>query len=286
MKSWLIILVRSIFLFFLTLGLTKVMGKRNLSKITPFNFISYVVIAIIVSLISLNIVINLPFGLIALGVWVLFPIVLDYLSMKSKWLHDVINGKERVIMKNGKIMEENLSKVRLTGEELLRELRSKNIFNLADVEFAIMETTGDINISLKSDKKTVTPHDLGIKVSPKAEPQTVILDGNILNEGLTNIGLNQSWLKTKLESTGVALENVFIAQVDSSGDLYLDLFDDNIQVPQPQVKELLYANMEKSQADLMSFAVETKDKKAKAMYLHNAKELKKVMEKLEPYLLR
>lgn len=286
MKSWLIILVRSIFLFFLTLVLTKVMGKRNLSKITPFNFISYVVIAIIVSLISLNIVINLPFGLIALGVWVLFPIALDYLSMKSKWLHDVINGKERVIMKNGKIMEENLSRVRLTGEELLRELRSKNVFNLADVEFAIMETTGDINISLKSDKKTVTPHDLGIKVSPKAEPQTVILDGNILNEGLTNIGLNQSWLKTKLESTGVALENVFIAQVDSSGDLYLDLFDDNIQVPQPQVKELLYANMEKSQADLMSFALETKDKKAKSMYLHNAKELKKVMEKLEPYLLR
>lgn len=286
MKSWLIILVRSIFLFFLTLVLTRVMGKRNLSKMTLFNFISYAVIAIIVSLISLNIVINVPFALIALGVWVLFSIALDYLSMKSKWLHDVINGKERVIIKNGKIMEENLSRVRFTGEELLRELRSKNVFNLADVEFAIMETTGDINVSLKSDKKTITPYDLGIKASPKAEPQTVILDGNILNEGLTNIGLNQSWLKTKLESTGVALENVFIAQVDSSGDLYLDLFDDNIQVPQSQVKELLYANMEKSQADLMSFALETKDKKAKSMYLHNAEELKKVMKKLEPYLLR
>lgn len=286
MKSWLVILLRSIFLFFLILVLTRVMGRKNLSKMSPFNFVSYTVIAIIISLTSLNVITNLPFALVALAVWGLLPIALDYLSMKSKWLHDVINGKERVLIKDGKVMEENLSRVRLTGEELIRELRLRNAFNLADVEFAIMETTGDINISLKSDKKPVTPHDLGIKVSPKAESQTIILDGNILNEGLTNVGLNQRWLKTQLESSGAALENVFIGQVDSSGDLYLDLFDDNIQVPQPQVKELLYANMEKSQADLMGYSLETEDKKAKDMYSHNAEELRKVMEKLKPYLLR
>ena len=286
MNTWLIILFNSIILFFLTLILTKFIKKRNLSKATPFDFISYVVIALIVTLISLGIIANIYFGLTALAVWVLIPIILDYSSMKSKWIYNILNGKERVLIKNGKVMEDNLAKERMTGQEFLQEMRSKNAFNLADVEFAVMETTGDINISLKADKKPVTSYDLGKRVASKTESQTVILDGNMLNEGLTNIGLNRGWLETQLENKGVALDNVFIGQVDSSGDLYLDIFDDLIQVPKSQIKEMLYASIQKSQADLMSFALETKNEEAKSMYLNNAENLKKVLEKLEPYLLR
>ena len=286
MNNWLIILLGTLILFFLTLAITRVIRKRNLSKATPFDFISYTVIALIVTLISLNIVANIYFGLTALAVWALMPIILDYASMKSNWIYNIINGKERVLIKNGKVMEDNLSKERITGQEFLQELRSKKAFNLADVEFAVMETTGDINVSLKADKKPVTSYDLGKKVASKSKSQTVILDGNMLNEGLTNIGLNKGWLKTQLENKGVDLENVFIGQVDSSGDLYLDLFDDMIQVPKSQIKEMLYASIEKSQADLMSFALETKNERAKSMYLKNAENLNKVMKKLEPYLLR
>jgi len=286
MNSWLIILFNSILLFFLTLVVTRFMKKRNLSKVTPFEFISYVVVALIVTLISLDIIANIYFGLISLAVWSLMPIILDYASMKSKWIYNIINGKERVLIKEGKVMEDNLAKERMTGQEFLEELRSKKIFNLADAEFAVMETTGDINVSLKADKKPVTSYDLGIKVASRAEPQTVILDGNILNEGLTNSGLNRNWLKTELENKGVVLENVFIGEVDSSGDLYLDLFDDVIKVPKTQVKEMLYASIQKSQAELMTFALETKNESSKSMYLRNAEELEHVMKKLEPYLLR
>ncbi|MBZ9607571.1 DUF421 domain-containing protein [Clostridium estertheticum] len=286
MSNWLTILFNTIILYFLTLVLTRFMKKRNLFKVTPFEFISYVIIALIVTLISLGIITNIYFGLTALAVWVLMPIILDYSSMKSKWIYNVIKGKERVLIKNGKIMEDNLAKERMTGQEFLQELRSKKAFDLADVEFAVMETTGDINVSLKADKKPVTSYDLGIKVASKAESQTVILDGNMLNEGLTNIGLSKGWLKTELENKGVALENVFIGQVDSSGDLYLDLFDDLIQVPISQIKEMLYASIQKSQADLMSFALETETDEAKSMYLKNAENLEKVMKKIKPYLLR
>lgn len=286
MDTWLILLFNSVTLFFLTLILTRYMKKKSLSNATAFDFISYMIVAIIITLISLNIIPNIYFGLITLAVWAVIPIILDYAAMKSKWIYNIINGKERVLIKDGKVMEDNLSKERMTGQEFLQTLRSKKVFNLADVEFAVMETTGDINVSLKADKKPVTPYDLGQKVAPKTEPQTVILDGNMLNEGLTNIGLNQGWLRTQLENKGVDLENVFIGQVDSSGDLYLDLFDDMIQVPKTQIKEMLYASIQKSQADLMSFYLETENKAAKAMYLKNSEKLKKVMEKLEPYLLR
>ncbi len=285
MKTWIEILVRSIGLFLLTLLFIRIMGKRQLAKMTPFNFISYTIISILVALISTNIIKNLAFGFISLGVWILFTIGLDYLCLASKLIHDWVYGKETILIKNGKVMEENLSQVRFTGEELLRELRSKNVFNLMDVEFALMESTGEINLLLKSDKTPITSHDLGKQVSPQSESQTVILDGNIIDEALTNRELNRGWLNTQLESLGVSLDNIFIGQVDSSGDLYVDLFEDSIQIPKPQVKELIYANLEKAQADLLSFALETENQKAKDMYSNDAQKLQNIVKKLEPYLL-
>lgn len=285
MKDWIEILLRSLSLFFLALALTRIMGKKQLTKITPFYFIVYSVVAILSALISANIIKSLVFGFIALAVWALLPLVLDYMSLKSKTLHDWIHGRETILIKQGKIMEENLKQVRLTGEELLRDLRSKNVFNLADVEFAVLESTGEINVLLKSDKKPVTARDLERKIGPQSEPQTVILDGNILDEPLSTMGLNRSWLNKQLESMGLSLDNIFIGQIDSSGDLYVDLFNDSVQLPQPKVKEMLYANLEKTQADLLGYALQTEDTKAKAMYSNNADKLEKTIQKLKPYLL-
>lgn len=285
MDEWLVILIKSFAFFILAFALVRIRGKRHPSKMTSFDFVNYIVMAILVALISVNVVTNWILGLVALLFWGLIPIGLEYLSLKSKWFYDFYNGKETVLIENGKIMEENLNKARMSGEDLLRELRSRNAFSLADVEFALLEPTGDINVLLKSDKTPVTPYDLGKKVSMTKEPQTVVLDGNIIDEALANSGLNRSWLNTQLNGMGVSLDNVFVGQVDSSGDLYVDLFDDSIQVPQPKVKEMLYANLEKCQADLLSYSLETQEEKAKKMYSNDANKLKELMDKLKPYLL-
>ncbi|WP_010233836.1 DUF421 domain-containing protein [Clostridium arbusti] len=287
MQNWAIsLLLRTIILFLLTLVIVRVIGKVNLAKVTPFKFVSYIVIAVIAASISLGLIQNIAFGFIVLATWVLLSLALDYLSLRSKLIHDFVNGRETILMKDGKVMEENLMDVRYTGEELLRELRSKNAFNLADVEFAVMESTGEVNVLLKSDKKPVTSHDLQRKVAPLSEPETVILDGNILDESLKNRGLDREWLKVQLSGLGVSLDNVFIGQVDSSGDLFIDIFDDSIQITQPQVKELLYASISKVQSDLLTFSLETDDLKMRKMYSNNANQIKKMMDKLEPYLLR
>jgi uncharacterized membrane protein YcaP (DUF421 family) len=278
------VIIRSLSLFFLIWLSTRLIGKRTISRVKPINFISFIVLAIVASLISLNLV-NIISGFIVLLTWLLLPIVIDFLSIKSQVIHQLINGKETVLIKHGKIMEENLIQLRMTGEDLLSELRSKNIFNLTDVEFAVMETNGELNAYLKSDKKPVTAHDLGQKVAPQAEPQTVIMDGNILPGPLFSLGLNQEWLKVELEKMEVALENVFLGQVDSSGDLFLDLFDDAVEIPQPKVKELLFANLQKIQADLSAFSLQTDNKNAKGMYLRNSQKLEKLLNKIRPYLL-
>ncbi|MDU5111371.1 MAG: DUF421 domain-containing protein [Clostridium sp.] len=286
MDTWLIVLFKSIILFFIAIIITRYMKRKTLARATPFDFISYSVVAVLIPLISLDIISNFYFGIITLLIWAMMPLVLDFASMKSKTIYNLLHGKERVLIKNGKIMEDNLSKERITGQEFLQIMRSKNAFNLADVEFSLLETNGDINVSLKADKKPVTSYDLGKKVPQKSEPQAVILDGNILNEGLTNAGLNIGWLNTQLEAQGVPLESVFLGQVDSSGDLYLDLFDDMIQVPKAQVKDMLYASLLKCQSDLMSYSLDTDNEEAKNMYSKNAKKLEELINKLEPYLLR
>ncbi|WP_123054382.1 DUF421 domain-containing protein [Clostridium sp. JN-1] len=286
MQSWVTVLLRTIIVFFVALAIVRLMGKGSISRAAPFKFVSYIVISIIISLVLLGLVTSVSHYLIILVTWIILTFVLDYLSLKSKWFHDFINGKETVLIKHGKVMEEHLKEVRFTGEELLRELRSRNAFNLADVEFAVMETTGEINVLLKSDKKPITPHDLQRKVAPLSEPQTIILDGTILDEPLSTRGLNREWLNAELSKVGVSSDNVFIGQVDSSGDLFIDLFDDAIQVNKPQVKELLYASISKCQADLLTFSLESDDPKVKNMYSVNARKLKKMMDKLEAYLLR
>lgn len=286
MQAWIEVLIKSSALFFVMFFLIRLVGKRSVAHMKPFNLVSYIVVAAVTALVITGVVGNLVLGLVALGVWILLLAVTDYLAMQFKWAHDIVYGKETVLIKHGKIMEENLKRTRLTGEDLLRALRMRNAFNLADVEFAVMEATGDISVYLKSDRKPVTAHDMGIKTSPQAEPQTIILDGNILDEPLASLGLNREWLGVKLESMGVSLDNVTLGQVDSSGDLYVDLFDDSIALPQPKVREMLYATLEKCQADLAGFSLETENTEAKEMYDKNAGKLKQLTENLRPYLLR
>jgi len=284
MPGWLDVLLRSIGLFIVVFVLTRALGKKHPAKVTPFRFIIYTVLAVITALTVLNVV-NLGFGLIALTVWFLLPFTAEHLATRSKWAHDLIYGRETVVIQHGKVLEENLRQARVNGEELLSELRNKNVFNLADVEFAVLETTGDLNVLLKSEKTPVTPYDLGRQVAPRPEPQTVILDGNILNEQLAALGLNRHWLKEQLEGTGVLLDNVFIGQVDAVGELYLDLFDDALPNPKPQVKEMLYATLEKAQAALTTFSLETEDEAAKNMYSEYAGKLQEQLDILKPHLL-
>lgn len=121
-------------------------------------------------------------------------------------------------------------------------------------------------------------------VNPYREPQTVLLDGKIMDEPLSTLGLNRAWLFNELEKIGVNPENVFIGQVDSMGELYLDLFDDTIQLPQPTSKQLLLSTLKKVEADLMKYSLETEDEQWKSTYAAYAKQVKEIIVRLEPFL--
>jgi uncharacterized membrane protein YcaP (DUF421 family) len=217
-------------------------------------------------------------------IWFIIPFLVEQLSLKSKVIRDFTQGKSRVVIQNGKIMEKNLKKEHFSTDDLLENLRDKNIFKVADVEFAVLEPTGKLNVLPKRENRPITGKDLGLNLAPDREPQTVIMDGRPLLEPLANISLNPAWLETELEKMSVSLENVFLGQVDSDGQLTVDLYDDKLTVPSPSQKPLLLATMKKCQADLELFALATDNKKAKQMYQRNSEKLQQAINLISPFL--
>jgi len=286
MSEWLNILLRSAGLFALTLLLVRLIGKRLTSRLTFFDLVTGIAIGVIVAALSLNMVQNFAGGLVALAVWTVFPALLYLLAIKYKAVRDILQGKETVLINHGKVLEDKLLEARLTPEDLLGQLRKKNVFNFADVEFAVLEADGELSALLKREKQPVTPKTLGLDVGRENVPQTVMLDGVVMDEPLAAMGLNRRWLHTELAKAGVAPENVFLAQVDSLGQLYLDLFDDAIQVPKPRARERVYANLKKCQADCELYALATGNPEAGKMYAESARLLEQAVRELEPLLTR
>lgn len=224
-------------------------------------------------------------GVFAILIFASVPFFVGILSLKNKTARDFFEGKSTVLIKDGKVLEDNLKKEKYTSDELLELLRGNGAFSIAEVEFAVLEPSGELNVLLKKDSQPITAKDLGLKVPNEKEPQTVIMDGNVLDEPLSSSGHNRAWLHSELEKLGVVIENVFLGQVDSYGQLTIDIYNDKLQMPSPQNKPLLLASLKKCHADLELFSLETKSKSASEMYSKNAKQIEKILNRVT-YLLK
>lgn len=284
MPQWIEVALRTLCATAVLFVITKLLGKRQVTQLSVFEYITGITIGSLAAYISLDLESNWYLGLVAVVVWAMVAILFEFLTLKSKRIRDIIDGKGRVLIQGGKILEDNLKKERLTIDELLEELRTNNVFRVADVEFALMEPSGKVNVLLKKEHQPVTPKELGIRTAPEGPPQTVIMDGKIMDEPLATLGLSRGWLHAELEKLGVALENVFLGQVDAFGELYVDLYDDKIQAPEPQQKAALYALLKKCEADLEMFALSTQSESAKRMYGQCAQRMQTLLNELKPFL--
>lgn len=286
MPDWLEVGLRTEFAIITLFVLTRLLGKRQVSQLSLFEYINGISLGGLAVYISLHREAKWYLGFVSLSVWILMSLGIEYLQLKSKTARNWIDSKETIVIKNGKILENNLKKERITSDELLEQLRKKNIFKTSDVEFAIIEPNGEINALVKNEHQPLTAAHLGIKVKPEQEPQTVIMDGVIMDEPLARTGMNREWLHTELEKLGVTIENVFLGQVDSYGEFHADLFDDRITVPEPQQRASLLAQLKKCEADLEMFGLSTNNEPIKQMYLQCSKKLEKMISDIKPLLIQ
>jgi len=275
LPEWTLVILRSVFILIILFAITKWLGKRQISQLSFFEYIAGMTIGDIAAQVSTGLDSKFFHGVFAILIFAVVPFFTGILSLKNKTARDFFEGKSTVLIKDGKILEDNLKKEKYTSDELLELLRGKNAFSVADVEFAVLEPSGELNVLLKKDRQPLTAKDISLKVPNEKEPQTVIMDGNVLDEPLSASGHNRAWLHSELEKLGVVIENVFLGQVDSYGQLTIDIYNDKLQMPSPQNKPLLLASLKKCHADLELFSLETKSKSASEMYSKNAKQVEK-----------
>lgn len=227
MSIIIVVVIRSVIAFLALLVLIRITGKQQMSELTFFDYVVGITIGSIASTLSVQLNQNTTATLAGMVVWGLLPILLAYLSLHSVWVRKVVEGEATVVIENGKIMEQNLARIRLSIDDLLSGLRAEKVFNIADVEFALFEANGKLSIQLKSQKRPLTPADLNLPTRYEGLPTTLIDDGKVLQDALQSLQLSQAWLRYQLEKESITdFAMVALVQLDTAGNLYVDLKDD------------------------------------------------------------
>ncbi|QGR00060.1 DUF421 domain-containing protein [Paenibacillus psychroresistens] len=266
--------------------IARILGKKQISQLTFFEYIFGITLGELAGFMSTDIEGNYLHGIVALATWFVFAYLFEIITMKSIFLRKLVEGEGTVMIKDGKVLEANLKKERFTGDELMQSLRKKNVFNLADVEFALLESSGNLSVLVKQENQPVTPKDLGVKVVAQPESQIVINDGEIMEEPLAIIGFTKVWLNKELDKRDTPINSVFLGQLDAQGKLYLDLYEDQLDKPRLQNRTILRATLKKCEADLKLFGLATKSKTARKMYAEQVTKIRKIIQTLEPLLER
>ncbi|MGA9287769.1 MAG: DUF421 domain-containing protein [Anaerobacillus sp.] len=228
MVEWIEVIIRSLLLLAGLFAITKFLGKKQLSKLSYFEYIVGIIIGDIAGTLSMDVEVSLLHGVTSILIWTLVSVFLSYISLKNKKVRDFVEGKARVFIKDGKILEDNLRKERFTSDELLEMLRKKSVFSAQEVEFALLEADGELSILLKRDYRAVKPSELWLHLPEEKEPKTIIMDGEIMHDILVEVGKNEEWLKDVLSDKHVNIDEVFLAQLHSDGKLSLDYYEDGL----------------------------------------------------------
>lgn len=275
---YLALIVRSMLSFAVLLLLARLIGQQ-------FKVVVGVAIAVLAALLSFGIGTRLVDGLCVLATWGLLSFALSKIALKSTGIRDFVNGKPTVLIQRGKVLQNNMKKAKLSAYEMMTLLREKSVFKLADVEFGMLEPDGKVSVLLKSNRQPVTPTAENLQIEQESEPAVVIVDGIVNTQALANMGYDRPWLWEQILNQGAdKWTDVFLAQVDSTGNVYVDLYDDVIPQPKSQAKPLLLASLRKHQSDFDVYALQTDNPEAKALYEALSDQTSRLIRQVEGFL--
>lgn len=225
-------------------------------------------------------------GIVIAGTFITIEVLLSKLVMYVPLLRRTLSGAPVVLVQNGKVLEGNLRKHSLNVDQLVQQLRLQQAFHLSDVETAVLEPNGQVSVQFKADKAPLQPAHLGLAVTPAPGlGRIVINDGTVRQQQLYALGYSETWLMQELAKRGYTnLQEIVVAQLDASGNLYVDIVNDFRQTQQPQDKQTLLAGLQKLQADLAAYSVETEDEDMQQQFAAQADQMARVLERAAPHL--
>lgn len=230
------VVIRSILAFSILLIGTRILGKQTISQMTLFDFIAGISLGAITANLAFNLTIDIHHFLISYFIFVLIIFFTAYISMKSRKARKLLAGDPTVIIQDGKILEKNMRKMRYTLDYLNQQLREKDVFEIEEVSYALVEPNGTLTVLKKPPFRQVTAKDLHLQTkSEHSLPIELIMDGKVITKNLEEHNLSMDWLEDEVKKRNIKWDNVFYAVVSSNGFLYFDIYND--QIPSPIDKE-------------------------------------------------
>lgn len=216
----LIIFIRSILLYIIVLVVMRLMGKREIGQLQPFELAISIMIADLASTPMADAGIPITNGIIPILALLVMHLVISVLNIKSIKARQILCGKPSILIYRGKIDEKKLKKERFTVNELEERLRGNNIVNIGDVEYAILETSGQITVIQKPNKRNTIPEDFGIEPEYEGIAYDLVLDGKVMYENLKLLNKDYEWLKKQVAKFGILPEEALIVTIDGKGNFF------------------------------------------------------------------
>lgn len=217
----LLVAIRALILYALLVTVTRVMGKRQVGELQPFEFVVAILIAELAATPMGDKETPLLNGVVAIFTLLVAHVFVSYLALESQAIRRTVCGQPSVLIENGQIQEKQLRSLRYNINDLLEQLRGGGYANVSEVEFAILETNGKLSIIPKSQSRPVKPSDMGIATQYEGLPITLIVDGDVNTKGLAKAHLDKQWLQTELGKFDIHnLKDVLFASLDTNGNLY------------------------------------------------------------------
>lgn len=206
---------------------TKFLTKRSLSNLTYFDYVAAALLGTVAGNMAFNVNIHILNFSLSLILITLAIVLASYLSLKYRPLCKFLAGEPTVLIQKGKILEHNMANLNYTYDYLNQQLRQGKVFDISQVEFAIVEPSGEMSIQLKSQDRPLTPKDLNLSTAYEGLATEIILDGNIIEKNLQKKGLSREWLYEELKKKGIKdIKEVAFAALSTNGNFYVDLYCD------------------------------------------------------------
>ena len=216
----LITFFRAIVLYVVVLIVMRLMGKREIGQLQPFELAISIMIADLASTPMTEIGIPLTNGIVPILGLLVMHLIISILNMKSLKVREIVCGKPRILVYRGKIDENALRKERLTINELQEKLRSKDTVTLGEVEYAILETSGEVTVIKKPEKRNTIPEDFGISPEYEGIPYDLVVDGRIMYKNLKTLGKDYEWLKKQVKKFKIKPEDALLVTLDGKGQIF------------------------------------------------------------------
>lgn len=216
----LITFFRSIVLYIIVLIVMRLMGKREIGQLQPFELAISIMIADLATIPMAEIGIPITNGIVPILGLLLMHLTISIINMKSMKAREIICGRPTILIYRGKIDEKALKQERFTINELEERLRGNSVNNLGDVEYAILETSGQVSVILKPEKRNTIPEDFQIKPEYEGISYDLVVDGKVMYENLRIIGKNYNWLKKQVEKFDMKPEEALVVTLDGKGQIF------------------------------------------------------------------